>query len=77
MNNKGIYLFIVNDEKKIFTVWLVKSDIEINHKIIERQEVGEKIRCFASKSTGMNIYDEIKEYEQQMNYKYTIDAIIY
>ena len=77
MNNKGFYLFIVNDEKKIFTVWLIKSDIEINHKIIERQEAGEKIRCFISKATEKDIYDEVKKYEEQMNYKYTIDAIIY
>lgn len=77
MNNNGFYLFIVNHEKRVFTVWFIRDDTEVNEKIVEKQKEGKDIRCFTSSADESSIYSKIKQYEHQMNYQYTMDAIIY
>jgi len=77
MKKEGFYIFIVDDEEKIFTVWFVKKDSEINQRIEKKNLEGREIRCFTSVANHEDVYEKIKQYEKQMNYKYTLNAIIF
>lgn len=77
MSKSKFFLFIIDHDEKIFTVWNVRKDSEINKLVCLEQKNGRDVKCFTSLATNSNISSKIKDYEDKNNYKYTMDAIIF
>jgi hypothetical protein len=75
MKNKGFYIFIVDDDKKLFNTCFTYNDEWINGKVLEAQKEGRQMRCFASIATEDTLPNMIKEYERIYNYKHTEDVL--
>lgn len=71
MKNIGFYLFIVDEDQKLFNDFFTYDDSRITEIVAQEQRRGRHINCVTVNANENTLALEIKGYENQRGYKHT------